>query len=55
MRNIEPRARVFLLGRFGVEVGGRAIPAPTWRKRRPIEVLAALALAPGPGAATLSF
>jgi DNA-binding SARP family transcriptional activator/tetratricopeptide (TPR) repeat protein len=43
----EPSARVFLLGRFGVEVKGRPIPASSWRKRRPIEVLAALALAPG--------
>jgi len=40
-------ARIFLLGRFGVEVQGNAIPASSWRKRRPIEVLAALALAPG--------
>jgi DNA-binding SARP family transcriptional activator/type II secretory pathway predicted ATPase ExeA len=43
----EPHARIFLLGRFGVEVQGRAIPASSWRRRRPIEVLAALALAPG--------
>ncbi len=42
-----PSARIFLLGRFGVEVDGHAIPASSWRKRRPIEVLAALALAPG--------
>jgi DNA-binding SARP family transcriptional activator len=42
-----PRARIFLLGRFGVEVEGTAIPASSWRRRRPIEVLAALALAPG--------
>jgi DNA-binding SARP family transcriptional activator len=43
----EPSARIFLLGRFAVEVGGRVVPAASWRKRRPIEVLAALALAPG--------
>src|SRR5262245_11729050 len=43
----EPNAHIFLLGRFGVEVEGHAIPASSWRKRRPIEVLAALALAPG--------
>lgn len=43
----EPSARVFLFGRFAVEVGGRTVPAASWRKRRPIEVLAALALAPG--------
>ncbi len=42
-----PTARVYLLGRFGVEVEGRAIAASSWRKRRPVEVLAALALAPG--------
>ncbi len=40
-------ARIFFLGRFAVEVEGRIIPAPAWRKRRPVEVLAALALAPG--------
>src|SRR5690242_21899123 len=43
----DPSARIFLLGRFGVEVQGRPIPASSWRKRRPIEVLTALALAPG--------
>src|SRR5260370_18905584 len=43
----EASARIYLLGRFGVEVDGQAIPASSWRKRRPIEVLAALALAPG--------
>jgi DNA-binding SARP family transcriptional activator/tetratricopeptide (TPR) repeat protein len=43
----EPTARVFLLGRFAVEVQGQAVPASAWRKRRPVEVLAALALAPG--------
>jgi DNA-binding SARP family transcriptional activator len=47
MGQAEPKARIFLLGRFGVEVDGRAIPASSWRKRRPIELLAALALAPG--------
>ncbi len=40
-------ARVFLLGRFAVEVGGRAVPASSWRKRRPVELLTALAVAPG--------
>ena len=40
-------ARVFLLGRFAVEVNGKLVPAASWTKRRPIEVLAALALAPG--------
>src|SRR6478609_3221742 len=47
MGQVEPSARIYLLGRFGVEVKGRAVPASSWRKRRPIEVLAALALAPG--------
>ena len=47
MPSIEPSARVFLLGRFAVEVKGRLVPAASWTKRRPIEVLAALALAPG--------
>lgn len=42
-----PGTRIFLLGRFGVEVEGRAIPASSWRRRRPIEVLTAIALAPG--------
>jgi DNA-binding SARP family transcriptional activator len=40
-------ARVYLLGRFAVEVAGRAIPASAWRRRRPVELLTALALAPG--------
>src|SRR4030095_715744 len=40
-------ARIYLLGRFSVEVGGKQIPAAAWTKRRPIEVLVALALAPG--------
>jgi DNA-binding SARP family transcriptional activator len=40
-------ARIYLLGRFAVEVSGRAIPAASWRKRRPIELLTAVALAPG--------
>ena len=40
-------ARVFLLGGFAVEVAGDPLPASSWRKRRPVELLAALALAPG--------
>jgi DNA-binding SARP family transcriptional activator/tetratricopeptide (TPR) repeat protein len=47
MEPTEPSARLFLLGRFAVEVDGRLIPRASWRKRRPIEVLSALALAPG--------
>jgi adenylate cyclase len=39
--------KIFLFGRFEVEVGGKAIPAASWTKRRPIDVLTALALAPG--------
>jgi DNA-binding SARP family transcriptional activator/tetratricopeptide (TPR) repeat protein len=39
--------RVQLLGQFAVEVDGRPIEASRWRRRRPVEVLAALALAPG--------
>ena len=39
--------RIFLLGRFAVEVGGKLIPSSAWKKRRPVEVLATLALAPG--------
>jgi DNA-binding SARP family transcriptional activator len=42
-----PPARVYLLGRFAIEVAGRAIPASAWRRRRPVELLTALALAPG--------
>jgi DNA-binding SARP family transcriptional activator len=43
----EPGARIFLLGAFGVEVAGTLLPTTAWRKRRPVELLAALALAPG--------
>src|SRR3954469_19230739 len=47
MSQREGSARIFLLGRFAVEVDGHSIPASSWRKRRPVELLAALALAPG--------
>ena len=40
-------ARIFLLGRFEIEVGGQSIPGTAWRKRRAVDVLTALALAPG--------
>ncbi len=43
----DPSARIFLLGRFAVEVDGQLVAASSWRKRRPIEVLSAIALAPG--------
>lgn len=42
-----PSARIFLLGRFEVEVGGQPLPGSAWRKRRAVDVLTALALAPG--------
>jgi adenylate cyclase len=41
-----PGARIFLFGRFEVEVAGQMIPAASWSKRRPVDVLTALALAP---------
>jgi DNA-binding SARP family transcriptional activator len=40
-------ARIFLLGQFAVETEGGTIPVAAWRKRRPVDVLTALALAPG--------
>src|SRR5258708_6196849 len=40
-------ARIFLLGRFEVEVGGKSVPTAAWSKRRAVDVLTALALAPG--------
>jgi TolB-like protein/DNA-binding SARP family transcriptional activator/Tfp pilus assembly protein PilF len=43
----EPVARISLLGKFEVEVRGVAIPSATWRKKRAVDVLTALALAPG--------
>src|SRR4051812_32977588 len=42
-----PLARISLLGRFEVEVGGKSVPSTAWRKRRAVDVLTALALAPG--------
>src|SRR5882724_1647829 len=42
-----PLARISLLGRFEVEVGGTTVPTAAWRKRRAVDVLTALALAPG--------
>ncbi|HEX4509136.1 MAG TPA: BTAD domain-containing putative transcriptional regulator, partial [Burkholderiaceae bacterium] len=47
MGGTKQAARICLLGRFSVEVGGQSIPAAAWTKRRPIEVLVALALAAG--------
>lgn len=42
-----PSARIFLLGRFEVEVAGQRLPASAWRKRRAVDVLTALSLASG--------
>ena len=39
--------RLFLLGRFAVERDGEPIPGKAWKRRRPVELLTALALAPG--------
>src|SRR6476646_10356153 len=44
---LTPLARISLLGRFEVEVHGKAVPSSAWRKRRAVDVLTALALAPG--------
>jgi DNA-binding SARP family transcriptional activator/tetratricopeptide (TPR) repeat protein len=43
----DPILRLFLLGRFAVEYAGRPVPPNAWRRRRPVELLTALALAPG--------
>jgi DNA-binding SARP family transcriptional activator/tetratricopeptide (TPR) repeat protein len=39
--------RLFLLGRFAVEYAGEPVPAAAWRRRRPVHLVTALALAPG--------
>ena len=39
--------RLFLLGRFAFERRGALVSATAWRRRRPVEILVALALAPG--------
>lgn len=41
------RLEIFLLGRFAVEYAGEAVPQRAWKRRRPVELLTALALAPG--------
>ncbi len=41
------RARIFLLGRFAVEIDGREVPGDAWRRRRPVDLLVALALVQG--------
>jgi DNA-binding SARP family transcriptional activator len=42
-----PPARIYLLGRFALEVEGRAIDAGAFRRRRPVQLLTTLALAQG--------
>lgn len=42
-----PSARIFLLGQFEIEVAGQRLPQSVWKKRRAVDVLTALALAPG--------
>lgn len=42
-----PRLEIFLLGRFAVEYGGEPVPQSAWTRRRPVDLLTALALAPG--------
>ncbi|MGH2794043.1 MAG: BTAD domain-containing putative transcriptional regulator [Actinomycetota bacterium] len=39
--------KIRLLGRFAVELGGRLVPAETWRHRRGADLVKLLALAPG--------
>ncbi len=39
--------RIHLLGGFAVEVEGQLLPAAAWHRRRPADLLALLALAPG--------
>ena len=41
----EAGLRIFLLGRFSVEFGGAPVPQSAWKRRRPVELLTALALA----------
>jgi DNA-binding SARP family transcriptional activator/tetratricopeptide (TPR) repeat protein len=43
----EPHVKLFLLGRFAVEYAGVAVPQTAWTRRRPVDLLTALALAPG--------
>lgn len=42
-----PRLTLYLLGRFAVEYGGTPVPASAWRRRRPVDLVTALALSPG--------
>ncbi len=44
---MQTETRIYLLGAFRVEVAGTPVPSTAWRKRRPVELLSALALAPG--------
>jgi predicted ATPase/DNA-binding SARP family transcriptional activator len=44
---VAPRVEIYLLGGFGVDVAGTAIPDGSWRLRKSRSVLKVLALAPG--------
>ena len=39
--------RIYMLGRFAVEYQGEAVPQSAWSRKRPVELLTALALAQG--------
>jgi DNA-binding SARP family transcriptional activator len=43
----KPLAQIFMLGRFAVSLPTGEVPSTTWTKRRPVELLTALALATG--------
>lgn len=42
-----PTLRIYLLGRFAVEYAGKPVAQSAWKRRRPVELLTSLALAPG--------
>ncbi len=39
--------RIYMLGQFAVERGGEVIPSTAWKRRRPVELLAMIALSAG--------
>jgi DNA-binding SARP family transcriptional activator len=43
----EATLRVYLLGRFAVDWQGETVAAKVWKRRRPVDLLTALALSPG--------
>jgi DNA-binding SARP family transcriptional activator len=47
MVGTERTLRIRMLGQFAVERDGKSVPAVAWKRRRPFELLVALALAPG--------